>query len=339
MKRLTNIDIAKGIGILLVVLDHCYPIENPLNNWICSFHMPLFLILTGMLYGIRVENGGKPALNLSRKIRTIVIPYFIWSVVHRIFVIGTLQVIGGTSVWDMLRSSLVSILTFASGPTWFLSTLLFAEIVFFFFRSDKMRICAAIVLGLFGLLVPKFGDHSHQLFRTLLAFTYISVGYYLHKPLLRKGNLFTLFICAVLSIRIGTANGDVFLSSRDLGNPFFFAVTSFTGSYLVIRISSALDTYFSKASSFLAYLGENSILILCLHDIALELLRLLDAKTFYTLSNPNLLNGFLLAVVTVLILLPAILFCNRYLYWTFGKPQSTPPSLKTTCSSSNTTEK
>ena len=41
-KRISYIDMAKGIGIILVVLGHSiFPSEN-LTTWIYSFHMPLF---------------------------------------------------------------------------------------------------------------------------------------------------------------------------------------------------------------------------------------------------------------------------------------------------------
>lgn len=43
------IDIAKAVGILLVVLGH-YDIPKCLNTWIFSFHMPLFIFLSGYVW-------------------------------------------------------------------------------------------------------------------------------------------------------------------------------------------------------------------------------------------------------------------------------------------------
>ena len=43
-KRLEYIDIARGIGIVLVVLGHCLSqLDGSLRTFIYSFHMPLFL--------------------------------------------------------------------------------------------------------------------------------------------------------------------------------------------------------------------------------------------------------------------------------------------------------
>lgn len=48
-KRIREIDYAKGIGIMLVMLGHSITLmDNSLNTFILSFHMPLFFFLSGM---------------------------------------------------------------------------------------------------------------------------------------------------------------------------------------------------------------------------------------------------------------------------------------------------
>lgn len=43
--RDTVVDVAKGIGILLVILGH---LKNPIMDFIYAFHMPLFFFISGM---------------------------------------------------------------------------------------------------------------------------------------------------------------------------------------------------------------------------------------------------------------------------------------------------
>ncbi len=50
-KRLDFIDIAKGIGIILVVTGHLLPVAAGLHVLIYSFHMPLFFFLSGFFLG------------------------------------------------------------------------------------------------------------------------------------------------------------------------------------------------------------------------------------------------------------------------------------------------
>lgn len=49
-ERIEYIDIAKGIGILLVIAGHLFAYRGPISRWIFSFHMPLFFILSGICY-------------------------------------------------------------------------------------------------------------------------------------------------------------------------------------------------------------------------------------------------------------------------------------------------
>ena len=46
--RDSTIDIAKGIGIFLVVLGHFTVFASPLYHYIYLFHMPLFFFISGM---------------------------------------------------------------------------------------------------------------------------------------------------------------------------------------------------------------------------------------------------------------------------------------------------
>ena len=47
MKRNAYADYLKGIGIVLVVMGHCWIIPSDLYKYIYSFHMPLFFMITG----------------------------------------------------------------------------------------------------------------------------------------------------------------------------------------------------------------------------------------------------------------------------------------------------
>lgn len=47
-----TLDIAKGIGILLVVIGHM-PINIDLYNTIYTFHVPLFFFISGVLYTVK----------------------------------------------------------------------------------------------------------------------------------------------------------------------------------------------------------------------------------------------------------------------------------------------
>lgn len=49
-KRKTELDVAKALALLSVVLGHVIPLHGTFSNWIFSFHMPVFFFLTGMTF-------------------------------------------------------------------------------------------------------------------------------------------------------------------------------------------------------------------------------------------------------------------------------------------------
>lgn len=53
-KRIEWIDIAKGIGIILVIFGHIISPSN-FRTWIYSFHIPLFFLLVDM-YSMKISN-------------------------------------------------------------------------------------------------------------------------------------------------------------------------------------------------------------------------------------------------------------------------------------------
>ncbi len=90
--RLDWVDLAKGIGILLVVFGHVwrglesghFPIRAGLysgvDDWIYSFHMPLFFVLSGLFAGRSAARSS--GTYLADKLRTIAYPYLLWSLIQ-----------------------------------------------------------------------------------------------------------------------------------------------------------------------------------------------------------------------------------------------------------------
>jgi len=116
MSRDITIDIAKGIGIILVVIGHVpVPYYKELYIGIYMFHMPLFFFLSGCFF----KSGKNVGWDIYKKIRTILVPYFVFSI------------LGNASFWlrNMLfhkstnQYSLIGLLNASNSPLWFLGSL------------------------------------------------------------------------------------------------------------------------------------------------------------------------------------------------------------------------
>lgn len=85
MKKIVSIDIARAIGIILVVAGHYFPDNSPhwyesTREWIYTFHMPLFMFISGYVYELAKRE--ETYLNfLGRKAKRLLIPYLIVSAV------------------------------------------------------------------------------------------------------------------------------------------------------------------------------------------------------------------------------------------------------------------
>ena len=84
MGRIVEFDIAKGIGIILVVIGH-QNIPHSVTNWIFSFHMPLFFILSGFFFSSKK----KFYEIFKRRVKSLIIPYVFFYALNFVFAAKT----------------------------------------------------------------------------------------------------------------------------------------------------------------------------------------------------------------------------------------------------------
>ena len=92
-KRDDTIDAIKAFAIICVVIAHCIQygsgqtvllkelyFEDGLFRFICSFHMPLFMLVSGYLFSYSLQRGTFKAI-LGKRLRTLILPVLSWAVV------------------------------------------------------------------------------------------------------------------------------------------------------------------------------------------------------------------------------------------------------------------
>lgn len=125
--RVDEIDIAKGLGILLVIVGHLLPEDSWARQIIYSFHMPLFMILSGMVISDKKES--KLSNNIKKE-SNLIIAYLFWSVFYILFdffikflfirMIDIEKIIA--DIYQMCTLYGISVL-------WFISTLFISKII------------------------------------------------------------------------------------------------------------------------------------------------------------------------------------------------------------------
>jgi len=165
-QRLVWIDIAKGIGIFLMVFAHTARglVASSLlsesaiafvDRWIYAFHMPLFFFVSGLLAQRMLRSQTLPWAN--KMLRTIVYPYFLWSILQTL-----LQMAASNSVnREMSATQLWAIVYQPVQQFWFLYALLMVMVAYFVSRklgaSNGVFLAISIVLCLCQVWAIDFG--------------------------------------------------------------------------------------------------------------------------------------------------------------------------------------
>ena len=166
--RIEWIDIARGIGIVLVVYGHAirgqisahlYPASAAIklqDALIYSFHMPLFFFLSGLFIG------KKSAANVQffkSRMLLIAYPYIIWSIIQSI-----LNIFAKDLVNSPIESvQILQILWIPIGQFWFLYALLICQLLlilprYVFYALVPIGIVLTTFLGIGNMPLRALGE-------------------------------------------------------------------------------------------------------------------------------------------------------------------------------------
>jgi len=250
------IDIAKGIGIILVIMGHTM---FPLHVAIDVFHMPLFFFIAGLILQYKYEIKDF----LIKKINRIFIPYvFFYSL---IFIIQNIILHNGPTLYFHL---------------WFLQSMFVALIIAYVvikYASTKIGTLIMLSFLLYGWCIARYKITilPMNMDRGILASGFVLLGYYL-KPIVFKlaginvlwkkfGLLFGAIIIYAFSLFFSLKwySPICSLSRMDLGEYGFVLcmVTTLAGVFSVILFSQII-----KTSKILEWLGKNSLIIFIFHE-------------------------------------------------------------------------
>ena len=185
-RRDDSLDIAKGIGILLVVIGHVFDglvasSYFPASlQWpslvilvIYLFHMPLFFVISGHLASGKFRPAG---VTIARMLPTIVYPYFLWSTVQSLVMIY----LSKFTTSHIPVSSLYRILWNPVIPFWFLYALFLCHLGYLVIR--KWPHWAQLTIAAIAFLAPQFflsffGSHQLTIVpETTRSFLYFILG-------------------------------------------------------------------------------------------------------------------------------------------------------------------
>ncbi len=295
--RITYIDTAKAIAIFLTILSHSgLSRSNPIEQFIFSFHMPLFFLIAGWTQKNRKLTSVKEWKNfILKKVYTLIVPYLIYTLiyskgvdltVYKYILYGTMRSLVRVdsigAMWFlpcMFSSSIIYqiIINIKSNIKnkylkngIFISILIMCGIIssyFNYYKIPEIGIPLSLNIALSGVLFMFVGNYVYKLYcisiekfnfaKNKLIILLIGISFLLIGSFTYKLN-FEGF--AFEKYDLGVSMGDAWY-----GNYFVFLMNAIISSIGIILISMIID------NKILRFFGQNTIIILYFHIQALYL--------------------------------------------------------------------
>ena len=282
--RLPHIDIARGIGILLVVAGHNWIIlsnKGELYRIVYSFHIPLFFVLAGIFFNPNKSFG----LTLREKFQTLLVPYFFTSLVVELIALAfNFQL-------DLFLKSFFWV-AYGTGTQmrwvgfWFLTQLFLVSIfswgVFNLFKKFNIKRYAQIFILLTLLTIGwlsirsfwkmpiegmKVNGLPFSADLLLISSFYFMLGSFSQAWIKERDfRLAPTLIFSIIFFGLHTfTDVTADLNLRRYDNLIITTVLAVAGSFIVVEISKFLER-FATAGKLLGYFGKNSLIILIFHS-------------------------------------------------------------------------
>ncbi len=187
--RCNWIDIARLIGIFLIYVGHYGEILGTAYNWLTSFYVPLFFLLSGMT---ECFNDRGIIKNLVHKIFTIAIPYLFFGLIYSFYILLTTfePRSFGEYMYYILKGNLSNPAGLGTG-LWFLPTLFVISIAFSIIKKIGNKliifvICLALHICSLFVINPIAGQSGMNLLwntdRVCNYILFFCLGYILFEP-------------------------------------------------------------------------------------------------------------------------------------------------------------
>jgi fucose 4-O-acetylase-like acetyltransferase len=260
------LDVARGIGMILVVIGHMlrglvsthlWP-AGPLAAWIdyslYTFHMPLFFYLSALNVRASLRRG--PGAFLMSKIWNIAYPYFLWSLIQG----GIIMAMGRGVNMPITGADLANIWFRPFAQFWFLYALMICHVLAVLVPGRRPM----LVLSVLGFVVFESLTFRSPLALTLHDLPAYAIGlcgynWISEMPRHRKTLLVALSVGFVAAVLAGGAESGM--------NPsgLLSVPAEILGIACVVLFSRALQDY---RVSWLALVGRMSMTIYILHLLA-----------------------------------------------------------------------
>lgn len=310
-KRLVYIDWLKAFGIWLIVFGHV-PIQNVwITNWVHSFHVPLFFIISGFLYKNNKKFNSYFITNFERLV-LVVFPYYIINTISSYIQIRFLHLRIERDLYDTIANILL--LNNKIGPVWFFVSLFWMKIVFYLLKEvcklQRGSIFLLSVLFSFLFWILPLSIPQYQISSFIMCFPFFIIGTIiknrniLDKKIIQntRALLIILIVSLILSIYGFSCTGEINVNGLKFGNSYLlFYSVALCGVATFLCISIMVSTW-NYPIKYITEISNGTIVIVGLHMILVQFFKFAYKYIFSITSPPPYVDLFSGVVITFLII-------------------------------------
>lgn len=304
-KRKSYIDRLKGIAIILVVMGHVitfsmnHPIDDKLIKIISSFHMPLFMFLSGF-----VLSSPPNYKKLAKRFKQLIIPFLTIGLSYTLYMQHSIE--------DFFTND-------AKLGYWYLFVLFIFNLFLLLFKlntfnNNNLKILCDIIIAiviytvLWGLSkLDSKANNLLSIYFFIKVWPFFIVGHLINKyhnlfnQLKQENNIYTIsFIGTILYFCMVSRNFNSILFS--LTCPFFVITTLF---YIFVRRQKS----YLCVERALEDIGKNTLEIYTLHYFLIANIRLDFLNQYFT--NNTIIEFITITIIAIIII--AIIYLITYL--------------------------
>lgn len=315
-KRIEWIDSTRGIAILLVVVGHVVGgytgnyglpeyqrIIDMVVDVIYTFHMPLFFMISGYVFGLKKYNWSMDnyVAYINKKAKTLLIPYFLFSTLQILIKLPLQGKIASVLSWkNILLLPIIPIDQF-----WFIYVLffIFCFAGFMDWKVQHNSLIMAIVLFIVGKLLSLFGGNVFNwggtvLIRCLCYYIYFYIGYKLCRMKISFSKRTWISLNVIFAISL-ICNSFIPLK-YEISNIILQVIIAVSGALSVISFCEEFDVV--SKSKLLQVMGSESMSIYIVHVLLCAIIRVALIKIGFTNLFISVIIGVVLSIVVPIIM-------------------------------------
>lgn len=326
MKRVQWIDVARGLGIIFVILGHLYMHE--LNIIIYSFHVPLFFFLSG--YTFNAKSNFKDFFR--KKVRSLLIPYLLAGIIISCFTLFYGWCIGESNILYTFFYNLKSLIIQCRKWTlWYVAVLFVLCIIYY--RISKWRVIYMCICTTMIFITGVLYNQYVKIYLPLnLDIAMMAAPFFVMGILTKKFNVVDLYILnrdysyLIFGMNLLISITGTLISYNITGERFDFFnsqygiipityLSAMTGIMCIIYISYKIQKYY-----FIKFIGKNSFVYFAFHQQIFIIVINDFAQKYNIFSNmfstkiSQIGFSFIIAIFILLIMAIFIKCIKKYKY-------------------------